>query len=121
MTTLRGAGIYGGMAPEPVADPEGLTRSCEQAWAEQQAEDARAYERAREACDEDDDEDELTDEERRAIASLERLAKRWPQSLRLFSWSGTLCVIRSEADLLEEPEANVITTIEGIPNGGGAP
>jgi hypothetical protein len=69
------------------------------------------------------DEDELTDEERRAIASLERLARQWPPSLTLFSWSGTLCVVRSEADIVEadDPGDAVITTIEGIPNGGGAP
>jgi hypothetical protein len=65
----------------------------------------------------------LTDEERRVIASLERLAKRWPPTLTLFSWSGTLCVVRSEADLLDggNPGDAVITTIEGIPNGGGDP
>lgn len=65
----------------------------------------------------------LTDEERRAIASLERLVKRWPKSLKLFSWSGTLCVVQSEADLLDgpDPDAAVITTIQGIPNGGGDP
>jgi hypothetical protein len=28
--------------------------------------------------------DELTADERRAIASLERLARRWPKSLKLF-------------------------------------
>jgi hypothetical protein len=37
----------------------------------------------------------LTDEERRAIASLKRLAKRWPESLWLFSGSGMLCVMRA--------------------------
>lgn len=52
MATLRGAGIYGGMAPEPVADPDGLTRACEQAWADRQAEAAAAYEREREARNE---------------------------------------------------------------------
>ena len=70
----------------------------------------------------DEDDDTLTDEERRAIASLERLAKRWPQSLMLFSWSGTLCVVRSEALLHgDDPNAAVVTTITGIPNGGGDP
>ncbi len=65
--------------------------------------------------------DELTDEERKAIASLERLAKRWPQSLKLFSWSGSLCVMRADVSLLDNPEAAVITYIEGIPNDGGDP
>ena len=64
---------------------------------------------------------DLTDEERKAIAALERLAKRWPQSLKLFSWSGTLCVIRADTSLLDNPEAAVITTIDGIPNDGGDP
>lgn len=41
---------------------------------------------------------EPTDEERRAIASLRRLAKRWPKSLWLFSGSGRLCVMRNGQD-----------------------
>jgi hypothetical protein len=46
----------------------------------------------------------LTDEERKAIASLERLAKRWPQSLKLFSRSGSLCSGGSKGKLvLREP------------------
>jgi hypothetical protein len=63
----------------------------------------------------------LSDEERRAIAALERLAKRWPRSLKLFSWSGTLCVMRADDSLLDDPSAAIITTIEGIPNDGGDP
>ena len=62
----------------------------------------------------------LTDEERRAIASLERLAKRWPPSLLLFSWSGTLCVMPADWDRTS-PNESVITYIEGIPNDGGDP
>lgn len=64
----------------------------------------------------------LTDEERRAIASLERLAKRWPQSLMLFSWSGSLTVMRNES-ALDSRDLNdlIITTIENIPNDGGDP
>lgn len=38
---------------------------------------------------------ETTDDERRAIATLNRLAKRWPKSLWLFSASGILCVMRT--------------------------
>jgi len=37
---------------------------------------------------------DLTKEERNAIASLKRLATRWPGTLWLFSASGTLCVMR---------------------------
>ncbi|WP_107328101.1 hypothetical protein [Agrobacterium pusense] len=41
---------------------------------------------------------EPTEEERRAIATLKRLAKRWPDSLWLFSASGSLCVMRNRQD-----------------------
>ena len=34
----------------------------------------------------------LTEEEERAIRSLERLAKKWPKSLMLFGASGSLLV-----------------------------
>jgi hypothetical protein len=40
----------------------------------------------------------LDAEERRAIATLKRLAKRWPSSLWLFSASGNLNVMRCNAD-----------------------
>lgn len=70
----------------------------------------------------------LTGEEVNAIRALERLAKRWPQSLKLVSWSGSLCVIRADVDFLNrdrpgfvDPNDAVITTIEGIPNDGGDP
>jgi hypothetical protein len=65
----------------------------------------------------------VTEAEKRAIEAFQRLASRWPESLTLFSWSGTLCIVRSEDDLYDggDPDAAVITTIEGIPNGGGAP
>lgn len=36
---------------------------------------------------------ETTPEEDKAIRSLQRLAKRWPESLMLLSWSGSLCVV----------------------------
>jgi len=54
----------------------------------------------------------LTKEEQKAIASLERLAKKWPKSLQLFSWSGSLEIIKDEA---------VVGSISGIPNDGGDP
>ncbi len=50
----------------------------------------------------------ITKEEQKAIKSLERLAKRWPQSLSLFSWSGSLCVVKdgvsfgAEIDILND-------------------
>lgn len=42
----------------------------------------------------DDDALEPTLEEKRAIASLKRLAKRWPSSLWLYAASGSLMVMR---------------------------
>jgi len=36
----------------------------------------------------------LTPEEKKAIAALKRVAKRWPESLWLFSASGTLHVMK---------------------------
>jgi hypothetical protein len=59
----------------------------------------------------------ITPEEAAAIRSLKRLAKKWPQSLRLFSWSGTLMVVKRNSDDIDAE----IATIEGIPNGGGDP
>jgi hypothetical protein len=71
---------------------------------------------------------ELNKEEKRAIAALKRLEKIWPQSLWLFSGSGSLHVMK--AGKQNEPvhsggEAGgvdsdyVITTIYGIQNDGG--
>jgi hypothetical protein len=59
----------------------------------------------------------LTTEEARAIRSLERLAKKWPQSLRLFSHAGTLIVTKANRHGIQA----TITNIEGIPNDGGDP
>jgi hypothetical protein len=61
---------------------------------------------------------ELTKEEVNAIRALERLAKKWPQTLQLFSWSGSLVVM--DAGMVPG-EAAVFTTIIGIPNDGGDP
>lgn len=60
----------------------------------------------------------LTDDERRAIASLHRLAKGWPQSLKLFSASGSLAVVRTES---APDEFAPLEWIAGIPNDGGDP
>jgi hypothetical protein len=67
-----------------------------------------------------------TDEEARAVASLRRLAKRWPQSLMLFSWSGSLCVVKLNEDgssPLSGPDPNsaIMEHIHGITNDGGDP
>jgi hypothetical protein len=66
-----------------------------------------------------------TEAEARAIASLRRLAKRWPKTLWLFSASGTLCVMRfgTDGDRLRvdgggmDPQACLATI--AIPNDGG--
>lgn len=68
----------------------------------------------------------LSPEETRAIAALKRLAKRWPESLMLFSWSGTLCVVRVKEDGESplhgaDPNSAIIDTINGIRNDGGDP
>jgi len=61
---------------------------------------------------------DLTPEEERAIASLERIAKRWPQTLKLFSWSGSLYVM----DAAVQPGADaILASICNIPNDGGDP
>lgn len=69
---------------------------------------------------------ELTKEEQNAIHSLERLAKRWPKTLWLFSASGTLEVykLRGEGEQVHVSNGSVdpnycVTTIHGIPNDGG--
>jgi hypothetical protein len=40
----------------------------------------------------------LSADEASAVRALQRLAKRWPKSLWLFSASGTLCVMRNGPD-----------------------
>ncbi len=64
-------------------------------------------------CDRD-----LTDDEVKAIRSLKRLARTWPKSLKLFSWSGSLVIM--DADM---PAGNsaILDHIAGIPNDGGDP
>jgi hypothetical protein len=69
---------------------------------------------------------ELSAVEQSAIASLRRLAKRWPKSLMLFSWSGSLCVVKLDEDgnsplHSHDPCDHIICTIEGIGNDGGDP
>lgn len=64
----------------------------------------------------------LTDEERKAIRALERLAKTWPPTLMLQSWSGTLFVARiPPADWDGRMGQYIITSIPGIHNDGGDP
>ncbi len=41
---------------------------------------------------------EPTSDEQKAIRALQRLAKKWPKSLWLFSAAGSLCVMRAADD-----------------------
>ena len=59
----------------------------------------------------------ITTREQKAIKSLERVAKNWPKSLQLFSWSGTLVVFKK----LENGLWAQVDSIPGIPNDGGDP
>lgn len=49
----------------------------------------------------------LTEEEKKAISSLEKLAKNWPDSLWLYSASGSLCVMKKDS------KGNKVMTREG--------
>lgn len=60
----------------------------------------------------------LTPDEVRAVAALRRLARRWPATLKLFAWSGTLVVMDAA---MEPGEAASLDTIAGIPCDGGDP
>lgn len=50
----------------------------------------------------------LTQDEKRAIKALERLARGWPASLWLFSGSGSLCV------MLKRDGQRVMTANDGV-------
>ena len=56
----------------------------------------------------------LTKAERQSIHQLQKLAEDWPDTLELFSWSGSLCVVQIS-------DGEVVATIPGIPNDGGDP
>ena len=67
----------------------------------------------------------LTPEEQKAIAALDRLVKKWPETLWLFSGNGTLCVMRCDTDGSRAMTAEgncdpdfVVAEID-IPNDGG--
>jgi len=59
----------------------------------------------------------LTKEEQKAIKSLQRLANKWPDTLELFSWSGSLHVFKKD----DQDYSLVVGSINGIDNGGGDP
>ena len=68
---------------------------------------------------------DISKEEDKAIKSLQRLSKRWPKSLWLYSASGTLCVMKGDENggaIFNErgsiDSEYVVATID-IPNDGG--
>ena len=68
---------------------------------------------------------ELTSDEAKAVAALQRLAKRWPSTLKLLSMSGTLCVVHTDDERLHQLDCSsarsdaVLAYIDGITNDGG--
>jgi hypothetical protein len=64
----------------------------------------------------------LTAEESAAIASLRRLASRWPRTLMLASMDGELVVIRNDDARMDGSAIDqdaIVAEIKGIPNTGG--
>jgi hypothetical protein len=59
----------------------------------------------------------VSKDEQKAIKSLEALGRKWPETLFLFSWSGSLHVMKH----LEDGRLGDISHISGIPNDGGDP
>jgi hypothetical protein len=59
----------------------------------------------------------ITIEEAKAIRSLQRLAKKWPKSIRIFSHAGTLIVTKANSRGIQA----TVAFLEGIPNDGGDP
>lgn len=65
---------------------------------------------------------DLTPAEKKAIDALKRLDKIWPDTLRLFSWSGTLVIEDTEGS---DGDGRIATIgglyFAGISNEGGDP
>lgn len=59
----------------------------------------------------------LTKEEQKAIASLKRLAKKFPSSLKIFGWSGSMCVFK----VSEEGYTCEVGSVPNIRCDGGDP
>lgn len=63
--------------------------------------------------------DRLTKAEARAISALQRLARSWPSTLTLFSWSGSLHVLKPAPGRTMASAS--VARITGITNDGGDP
>lgn len=55
----------------------------------------------------------MNNNQRSAIKALQKLATRWPEGIALFAFSGSLCVVSSDREVIE--------WIDGIPADGGDP
>lgn len=63
---------------------------------------------------------ELTPEEAKAVRALKRLSNKWPRTLKLFSWAGTLVIMDSDMEASHDAILVHDTTFD-IPNDGGDP
>ena len=63
----------------------------------------------------------LTEEEKKAIKSLHRLSKKWPDTIQLFSQSGTLLVLKQHPNHPEDEHGRIVDWIGGIDSDGGDP
>jgi hypothetical protein len=61
---------------------------------------------------------DLTPEEAAAIRSLKRLAKKWPRSLTIFGWNGSMCVMDTS---MNKCGSAILDEVSGIPCDGGDP
>ena len=81
------------------------TRACPKCWAKERSKSQPVL--------------ELTGPEITAIAKLKLLGEAWPKSLKLFSRSGSLVVLKpGEGRTIREA---TVAEIRGIPNDGGDP
>lgn len=62
----------------------------------------------------------VTKEEVKAIKALYRLSKKWPKTLSLFGWSGTLCVFKQNKEG-KDCYASKDFNFRGMPCDGGDP
>ena len=77
------------------------------------------------AAEPDDNGNMITDDERRAIEDLRRLARKWPPTLRLVSMDGNLSVVHADDpryaldNSIVARQECILADIHGIPNDGG--
>lgn len=64
---------------------------------------------------------DLTPDEQNAVNTLNRLAKRWPKTIKLFSWSGTLVIFDADDTLSRPGDTELAVINRGIISDGGDP